>query len=170
MNIKTKKIIQFFTIYILVILCYGIYQIYEIFYPNFFNQKDYTEVSFTVNIPTKLEVLLSGFLYTKILLISFLISIIFVVINTKKNQKMNDLENYWDEYENLIQDLTLTGSNKLANELKKIKSKVFGLTDGWFEFKNDFENLIKINIEKMTENQKNKAKSLIKKLNSFLKN
>lgn len=83
---------------------------------------------------------------------------------------MNDLENYWDEYENLIQDLTLTGSNKLANELKKIKSKVFGLTDGWFEFKNDFENLIKINIEKMTENQKNKAKSLIKKLNSFLKN
>ncbi|MDY3317789.1 hypothetical protein PG630_10780, partial [Riemerella anatipestifer] len=88
----------------------------------------------------------------------------------KKNQKMNDLENYWDEYENLIQDLTLTGSNKLANELKKIKSKVFGLTDGWFEFKNDFENLIKINIEKMTETQKNKAKSLIKKLNSFLKN
>lgn len=62
MKIRTRNIILGLVIICLLILGYGIYQIYEIFYPNYFSSADFTDVSFeNGQLPTKVEVLFSGF-------------------------------------------------------------------------------------------------------------
>ena len=74
-----KRLIIFFIITTLLILFHGLYRIYEFFYPSYFSQTDYTQISFLGNkVPSKLEVLFSGFKDLQLLIASSLVS--FVII------------------------------------------------------------------------------------------
>ena len=79
-----RKIILFIILTSIFILFVGIYRVYEIFYPSYFNQTEYTQIAFIGNegIPTKKEILLSGLKDLKIIAISSFISIL--IINGKR--------------------------------------------------------------------------------------
>ncbi len=75
MKIEKKDLFIIFLLTFLLILCFGVYQIYQIFYPNYFNHADFTYVSFEGEIPSKFEVLFSGFLRLELITVSLLVSI-----------------------------------------------------------------------------------------------
>lgn len=77
-----RSIILFFILTSIAILSFGVYRIYEIFYSSYFNQVEYAQVAFLGNqeIPTKKEILFSGFKDLKIIPSSALISIIIIYV------------------------------------------------------------------------------------------
>ncbi|WP_298117119.1 hypothetical protein [Flavobacterium sp.] len=79
-----RKIISFIILTFIFILFVGVYSVYEVFYSSYFNQMDYTQIASIGNdeIPTKLEMLFSGFKDLKVILISSLISVL--IINGKR--------------------------------------------------------------------------------------
>jgi len=79
-----SKIILFIIFTSMLILSVGIYSVYELFYSSYLNQTEYTQIASIGNegIPTKKEVLFSGFKDQKIIAISAFISIL--IINGKR--------------------------------------------------------------------------------------
>jgi hypothetical protein len=79
-----RQIILSIILISILILFVGIYRVYEIFYYSYFNQTEYTQIAFIGNrgIPTKTEILFSGFKDLKIILINTFISI--VIVNGKR--------------------------------------------------------------------------------------
>lgn len=75
MKIEKKDLLIIFILTFLLVLCFGFYQIYQIFYPNYFNQADFTYVSFEGEIPSKIEVLFYGFMRIELISVSLLVSI-----------------------------------------------------------------------------------------------
>lgn len=67
---------------ILIIFCYGLYHIYDIFYANYFDQVSYTQVVWPgrTAVPSKLEILLWGFTDIKTVSLSLLSTIILLTI------------------------------------------------------------------------------------------
>lgn len=61
------------------------------------------------------------------------------------NYEVNNWEEYWIRYDSLVKNLKKENQFELANKLVDAKKRVNGLTDGWFEFKNEFEVIIKQN-------------------------
>ena len=61
------------------------------------------------------------------------------------NYEVNNWEEYWIRYDSLVKNLKKENQFELANKLVDAKKSVNGLTDGWFEFKNEFEVVIKQN-------------------------
>ena len=61
------------------------------------------------------------------------------------NYEVNNFEEYWIKYDSLVKNLKKEHQFELANKLVNAKKNVNGLTDGWFEFKNEFEVVIKQN-------------------------
>ena len=61
------------------------------------------------------------------------------------NYEVNNFEEYWKKYDSLVKNLKKEHQFELANKLVDAKKNVNGLTDGWFEFKNEFEVAIKQN-------------------------
>ena len=61
------------------------------------------------------------------------------------NYEVNNFEEYWIKYDSLVKNLKKEHQFELANKLVDAKKRVNGLTDGWFEFKNEFEVIIKQN-------------------------
>lgn len=78
------SIILFLVITSALVLLIGFYRVYEIFYHSYFNQTEYSQIAFIGNkeIPTKIEILFSGFKNLKTIAISMIVSI--VIINGKK--------------------------------------------------------------------------------------
>ena len=60
-------------------------------------------------------------------------------------RQVNNWEEYWIRYDSLVKNLKKENQFELANKLVDAKKRVNGLTDGWFEFKNEFEVIIKQN-------------------------
>ena len=81
---KNRKIILFIILTCIFISFVGIYRVYEMFYSSYFNQIEYTQIEFIGNkeIPTKREILFSGFNDLKIIILNSLISIL--IINGKR--------------------------------------------------------------------------------------
>jgi hypothetical protein len=81
---KKRKIILFIILTCIFILFVGIYRVYEMFYSSYFNQIEYTQIAFIGNkeMPTKREILFSGFNDLKIIILNSLISIL--IINGKR--------------------------------------------------------------------------------------
>ena len=77
---------------------------------------------------------------------------------------------YWKKFDKLTDELKENGKNEFSNQLCNIKTLVNGLTDGWFEFKNGFENCIKQNEYKLDDIEIKKSEELLKNLNDSLKN
>ena len=90
---KIGNIILGLVIICLLIVGYGIYQVYEIFYPNYFSSTDYTDVTFEKGqLPTKVEVLLSGFKNVGIVATASIISlavIVFIKLIRRRNDSFN---------------------------------------------------------------------------------
>ena len=61
------------------------------------------------------------------------------------NYEVNNFEEYWIKYDSLVKNLKKEHQFELANKLVDAKKNVNGLTDGGFEFKNEFEVAIKQN-------------------------
>ena len=61
------------------------------------------------------------------------------------NYEVNNFEEYWIKYDSLVKNLKKEHQFELANKLVDAKKNVNGLTDGWFEFKIEFEVAIKQN-------------------------
>lgn len=84
-----RLIVLFLIITSLLILLVGFYRIYEIYYPSYFSPTVYTQITFIGNgeIPTKKEILFSGFKNFKILTISSIISILIIYGKKTLNRK-----------------------------------------------------------------------------------
>ena len=61
------------------------------------------------------------------------------------NYEVNNFEEYWIKYDSLVKNLKKEHQFELADKFVDAKKNVNGLTDGWFEFTNEFEVLIKQN-------------------------
>lgn len=78
-NSMTKRlVIIFFVTTILLVLLHGVFRIYEVFYPSYFNQTEYTQAAFIGNgkMPDKYELLFYGFTSFKVLTICIILSLI----------------------------------------------------------------------------------------------
>ncbi|MCI9844270.1 hypothetical protein [Flavobacterium pectinovorum] len=75
----TKRLVTiFFVTTILLVLLHGVFRIYEVFYPSYFNQKEYTQIAFIENgkMPDKYELLFYGFTSFEVLTVSLILSLI----------------------------------------------------------------------------------------------
>lgn len=83
----------------------------------------------------------------------------------------NSWDDYWFIFNNLIESLK-SDNNKdnIVLELKDAQKSVNGLTDGWFDFKLAFENILKKNKINMTEKQIKMSQFLIYEIKKILKN
>lgn len=84
-----RLIISFLILTSLIILLIGVYRVYNLFYNSYFSSTSYTQIAFIGNkeIPTKTEILFSGFKSLKVITISSIISI--VAIYSKKMLNRN---------------------------------------------------------------------------------
>lgn len=81
-----KNIIRFLLAFLICILLYGLYSLYNVFYPNYFNGSEYTQTAFLGDEASKLQVLLLGFYNFKIILAACFVSIIFVLVGNIKRR------------------------------------------------------------------------------------
>ena len=84
-----NKYFSIFFLTIILILIYGIYITYDIFYSNYFDQVNYSDTTFigTTKIPSKIEIIFSGFKNLKIIIICFFISTILIQTLLKLKKK-----------------------------------------------------------------------------------
>ena len=78
--------------------------------------------------------------------------------------------NFWQDYDRLCNSLVELDKKVIAEDLKKVKLYVNGLTDGWFDFMLEFENVIKENYEDLSVEKKNIADNLLLELKKSLDN
>lgn len=88
----------------------------------------------------------------------------------KKYWKMNKPFDFWEDYDRLCKSLIEFDKKVIAEDLKKVKSYVNGLTDGWFDFMVEFENVIKEHYEDLSADEKNIAENLLSELKKSLDN
>ena len=84
--------------------------------------------------------------------------------------KIENWEEYWLQFDNLISELNVEEKFEIATKLTDAKKMVNGLTDGWFEFKEEFENTVKQNSSDLSKSNLSKADFLITKLKISLNN
>lgn len=83
---------------------------------------------------------------------------------------MNKPFDFWEDYDRLYKSLIEFDKKVIAEDLKKVKSYVNGLTDGWFDFMVEFENVIKEHYEDLSADEKNIAENLLSELKKSLDN
>ena len=83
-----KKIFWAVIISVILILSYGIYLIFNIYYSNYFSQTTYVDTTFInfEKVPTKFEILFWGFKDFRIILTSVIVSIIIILIKTRSKK------------------------------------------------------------------------------------
>jgi hypothetical protein len=81
---------------------------------------------------------------------------------------MKSWEDYWKTFDSLIEKLRKDGHEQIIIELKEAQKYVNGLTDGWYDFKIEMENILKLNKAKMTQEQTGIIEFLVKTLNDSL--
>ncbi len=79
---------------------------------------------------------------------------------------MND---FWDNYDNLITDFEKSDKVELSEQLKQVKRYVNGLTDGWYDFKNGLIEILRTN-SNLDKAELNKLKEIIKMTEKGMKN
>lgn len=79
-NPNKYSIILFLIMTSIFILLCGIYRFYELFYSSYFNQIEYTQIAFIGNeeMPTKSEILFSGFKDLQAIIVSSIISALII--------------------------------------------------------------------------------------------
>ncbi len=84
-----RTIILFLIITSVLILFFGFFRVYEIFYSSYFNQTEYTQIAFIGNeeIPTKMEILFLEFKNLRTITISSIISILIMYGKKIVNRK-----------------------------------------------------------------------------------
>lgn len=84
-----KKVLIIVVITLLIVLGYGLYNVYNIFYANYFDQITYTQDVWPgrSTAPSKTEILLWGFTDIKTISLSLLIAITLFVIFKMINRK-----------------------------------------------------------------------------------
>lgn len=68
---------------------------------------------------------------------------------------------YWSEFNDFCSDLNNSDKTKTASELREAKRFVNGLTDGWYEFQDNFKKTID-NSKELEVNEIKRANQLIK--------
>jgi hypothetical protein len=76
---------------------------------------------------------------------------------------------YWPAFDELCAKLKKNNKLELVNELRKVQLYANGLTDGWFDFLQAFENAIKDKENILDNDEKKLVKSLIITLKQVLK-
>ncbi|WP_104421888.1 hypothetical protein [Neolewinella xylanilytica] len=78
------------------------------------------------------------------------------------------MENYWQKFDELIDLLKKDNKHHVVDELKDAQLYVNGLTDGWYNFMEAYDNIIKFRKQELTEHQLNISSVLSKKLKDWL--
>jgi predicted phosphohydrolase len=79
-------------------------------------------------------------------------------------------EDFWQLYRSLIQLSLENKQETIADKLKEAQRYVNGLTDGWHDFKNEFEKVISSNRKMLTREQLELANYLLTTLHESLTN
>lgn len=87
-----------------------------------------------------------------------------------KDYKLESWKDYWELFNELIEQLDSDNKTEITTEFKEAQRYVNGLTDGWYDFKNAFEESHKTNRHNMTGQQNEIADFLMKALNESLTN
>jgi hypothetical protein len=87
-----------------------------------------------------------------------------------KEYKINGWNDFWNIFGELIDLLNTNNQSNVALEFQESKKYVNGLTDGWFDFLMAFKNIVKLNLDNLTEEQMYIANLLITTLNKILTN
>ena len=87
-----------------------------------------------------------------------------------KDYKLNDWQDFWKIFDELIDLLHSDKKTIIIDEFKYAQKYVNGLTDGWYEFKFEFEKSLKSNRQHLTAEQNEIADFLITTLNKSLTN
>lgn len=77
---------------------------------------------------------------------------------------------FWLTYGNLCDSLERANKKPIADSLKEIQKYANGLTDGWFDFLNSLDKVIKDNETLLNAEEKDIAADLLFKLKKSLKN
>ena len=77
--------------------------------------------------------------------------------------------NFWAVFDNLCVSLRQADKKAIADDLKEAQKYATGMTDGWHDFLNAFEKVVKDNETVLNKEEKSIADDLIFKLKKSLK-
>lgn len=72
---------------------------------------------------------------------------------SKSLSSMISKEEYWNKFDQLIQSLQKDKNFDVVLELKEAQRYVNGMTDGWFEFLNEFNRIMATNRDRLSRQQ-----------------
>lgn len=75
--------------------------------------------------------------------------------------KVHAWKDYWDLYSDLINLLLHNEKDAVAQELEEARKYVNGLTDGWYDFKREFENVVLMYKKELTTQELGLAEYLL---------
>jgi len=84
--------------------------------------------------------------------------------------KVQSWEDYWELYSQLINYLIASNEELVVAELKEAQKYVNGFTDGWHDFKNEFERVVLSYRSRLTSEQLGLAEYLLMTLRQSLAN
>lgn len=82
--------------------------------------------------------------------------------------RLGSSEDYWILYNKLIDLLKIDGKDTIASRLQRAQFYVNGLTDGWFDYKDEFENIFASYRTELTIEEKEIAEFLLTSLKESL--
>ncbi len=109
-------------------------------------------------------------------LAALMLSLLFLIIPVQKRQPLpkesgiTSWEEYWKMFDTLCNSLNNDNKQIVVTELKEAQKHVNGLTDGWYEFLNEFEKVNNTHNKTFSTEQAILAKTLIQNLKSSLNN
>ena len=103
-----------------------------------------------------------------------LIGLIWIFISTPKpkedkNYTLNNAQDFWNLFDQLIELLKKDHQTDIISKLKNSQKHVNGMTDGWYEFKIAFEKALIASRPNMTKEQNRLADFLLESLNKSFK-
>ena len=87
-----------------------------------------------------------------------------------KNYSVTSWKDYWNIFDELMELLKADKQEQIISEFINSQRYVNGLTDGWFDFKSEFEKTLSANRNKMSVDQTDIADFLIMTINKSLAN
>ncbi|NTS43922.1 hypothetical protein HRG84_23785 [Flavisolibacter sp. BT320] len=84
------------------------------------------------------------------------------------NWKLEDWTDYWKLFEQLCSSLKTNGKDEMVGKLKDAQQHVNGLSDGWYEFLNNFQSAISSNHSKLNQEERELSDFLVSTLKKAL--
>ena len=116
---------------------------------------------------------ISWFSFVPLVALILTLSFLFVTVQKRqtslKETEIKNWEEFWQLFDNLCSSLNHDNKQFVVTELKEAQKHVNGLTDGWYEFLEEFDKVTRAYSQKFSSEQNNLTNTLIQNLKISLR-